>query len=60
MAGQRRQQLGEQGRRIGEGGEPVVQAPRLVESVAKLAEVARTAAPGDQPAERPADVGQAP
>ena len=35
-----------------------MQPPRLVQPVAQLAEIARAAAPGDQPAERPADVGQ--
>ena len=58
MAGERRQQLGEQGRRLGRAREAVVEAPRLVEAVAELAEVARAAAAGDQPAERAADVGQ--
>jgi hypothetical protein len=57
VAGQRRQQAasrdgGSAGRSAGR--EP----PGLVEAVAKLAEIARAAASGDQPSQRPADVGQ--
>jgi hypothetical protein len=58
VAGQRRKQSGEQRRLAREAREAGVKPTRLVQTVAKLAEVARAAAARDQPPERPADVGQ--
>ena len=58
VAGERGQQRLEQGRLVGLAVEVVVEAARFVEPVADLAEIARAAAPGDDPAERAADIGQ--
>ena len=58
MAGQRRQQFGQQGGRLGGSRQTVMEAPRLVEAVAELAKVAGKSPPRRQASERPADIGE--
>jgi hypothetical protein len=58
VSGERRQQAPQQRREIALGLQEIVQPARSRESVANLPEVARRAAPGDEPAERAAEIGQ--
>ena len=60
VPGQPRQQGIEQRRAIGLALQVIMDPPRLAQPVAQLPQVAWTAPPGDDPAQRPADIRQCP
>ena len=58
MPVERRQQLRQQQRLIGQPAQPLAQQSRFAQAVAQLAQVTRTAPPHGDTAERAADIGQ--